>query len=422
MPPRNECKVGRKAKKDAAKMMAKDCHREVSMKISKISSCFASGSPSEGTLLNSNDCISDHVDGDLGGVVRDPSPVIRLASILHGCFLITMTSKAQLGISVTTCCTVTSVDKRLLESIAHYCRLRVSLCDIVECSLAFPEWISVLRREASYITVDTSGECDAPVGVKIKLLRRTIPSSEEAEEYLRERWGETCSWLAGSCESGMELTCFGNTVPKRDVVSSYLKELKGDEDATTSFFGYNISDQKLLSQLSEDLRASLTRRKLNEVLAGMRKEALNGKDTKEKLISRRQREERVLFTYDLVRVLLGARRSVCNMAELVHQIVEQNRFGDSMDNVIQQVLHLGRMKESGITFYLTRDQLKSQKSGNNKKKTKKLVEENPRFTTELFKATCIPMIGTLESVVVYLDRSVASRTDLRRALEVYNFE
>ncbi|KAH8620627.1 hypothetical protein ERJ75_000040800 [Trypanosoma vivax] len=338
----------------------------------------------------------------------------RLASIVHGVFLITLADKAQLRIRQNMSLISTTLDKRWFDAVTFYCRFTVSYQDVFECCAAFPDWLSVeicrfTPRSAAVSTgeISVSHKC----AVKLKLHRSSVPSFSEAERFLRERWGGKESWPAGT-------VCPSFTSASNDAVGGVSANagVSASATGTVSMDITNIlSDNELLSQVSAELRASLSAERLAAVLVQMRKEALGVEEKEQEEITRRQRRERLLSTFDLVRVLMPKGRSSCNAGVLVRQMVAQNRFGDDERNVIEQLAALTEFTESGISVMNV--ERHSVQKGRKRRRGKASSEADPPLL-QLKKADLLAVSdkGNLESAVILLNHETSSRTGLHDAL------
>ncbi|EAN87058.1 hypothetical protein C3747_33g120 [Trypanosoma cruzi] len=355
----------------------------------------------------------------------------RLATILHGVFLITMTAKAQIGIFDVGQGITAAVDDRWLEAIVRYCGFTVILNDIIETAAAFNDWLKVLvsfkqHGEMERNPLNTIGEeaglaagaAKDIILVRLRLLHSSVPSVLEAEAFLRKRWGQSSGWRRNTM-SCFEFSKHAETVsteqfegnctrseaggPNSDVSSSVIIDrIASDSDG--------LSDEELLAQISRELRASLSEKKLRYLVAQMRREAI-GLDAKEQeLVTKRQQRERLLATYDLVRVILGERRSVCSIKQLVQQMVAQNRFRDGEESILKQLASLARYSESGIAIFAFNGDSDGQHPGG-------VVEgeSSSFYSREVDVSQC--NMQELEAVLLRLDRHVASRTKLYAALQ-----
>ncbi|RNF07893.1 uncharacterized protein Tco025E_07278 [Trypanosoma conorhini] len=354
----------------------------------------------------------------------------RLATIAHGTFLVTMTTKAQIGVSQVEQSITATADDRWLEALVRYCGFTVRLDDIIETAAAFSDWLQILvalKRigDAAQHPLTAVGEARGPastvpkeiVVVRLKLLRATVPSVSEAEAFLRKRWGQSEGWRreARSClKIALEAETpateqfqnndfqSGTGRPTSDV----LPPATCDENAHDSG---GVSDEELLAQISKELRASLSQEKLLGVVAQMRREMM-GLDAKEQaLVTRRQQREHLLATYDLVCAILGGSRSVCGLAQLVPQMAAQNRFGDDEEKVLQQLASLARYSESGIAMFAVSGELERHLSD-------EAEGGAPPFSSKAVDVSKCTM-QELESVLLRLDRHSASRAKLYAAVQ-----
>ncbi|EKF32669.1 hypothetical protein MOQ_003473 [Trypanosoma cruzi marinkellei] len=355
----------------------------------------------------------------------------RLATILHGVFLITMTTKAQIGIFDVGRGVTAAVDDRWLEAIVRYCGFTVILNDIIETAAAFSDWLQVFvslkqHGEMERNPLKTVGEATRLAAgvpkdiivVRLKLLRSSVPSVQEAEAFLRKRWGQSNGWQR-NIMSSFELSKNGVAVSTEQFRDNSAQSEAGglDSDVSSSVIndkvasdGDGLSDEELLAQISKELRASLSEKKLRYLLAQMRREAI-GLDAKEQeLVTRRQQRERLLATYDLVRVILGERRSVCSITQLVQQMVAQNRFRDGEESVLKQLASLARYSESGIAIFAFNGDSDVQHPGGEVE-----GESLSFFSREVDVSQC--NMQELDSVLLRLDRHVASRAKLHAALQ-----
>ncbi|KEG15239.1 hypothetical protein DQ04_00141270 [Trypanosoma grayi] len=361
----------------------------------------------------------------------------RLSTILHGAFLVTMAKKAQLRVSHTGANVTVTVDAEWLEAIVRYCGFTVLTRDIIECGAAFTAWLQVSvtagpggvaeEAPASHNTGTASlgglkqlgeGVAAAAVVVKLRLLRESVPSVLEAEAHLKKRWGRTEAWRDTLFSAGLTTARETGEVDFRSNDDLSLNDGKtrgtmvhSTSDDDKSEGGGGVSDEELLAQISKELRASLSEDKLRAVVAQMRRESLGLEAKEQEKISRRQRQERLLSTYDLVRSILGEKRSVCNTAHILQQMAAQNRFGDDMDGALEQLASLARHKESGIVLFKLDDEpellLPQQRNGEG--------GTAPSFTVREVDL-CRCSTRELEAVLLRLDRHVASRAALHAAL------
>ncbi|CBH16008.1 hypothetical protein, conserved [Trypanosoma brucei gambiense DAL972] len=378
--------------------------------------------PSESLISRLQFILSGAVGGrpdgcaDRVGVTGPPKgggELVRLATILHGCFLITMAGKAQLGVGKIGHCVIATVDERWLEAITRYCGFTVVPRDIIECGAAFPEWLSAFESVVEHGVSNGGTNCahSTPV-VKVKLVRNLVPSVAEAEQFLRERWGGGNSWRHGRVEE--VLNSSSTAAVSSNSAGEVLRFNEGAGAAATSVVG-SVSDEELLRQLSAELRATLTGERLKGVLAQMRREALGLEAREEELINRRQRQERLLSTYDLARVLLGEKRSACNVAELVEQMVRQNRFGDGKEGIIEQLVCLSKVKESGMTIIRV-DEGKGTNESKRKRRAK-ATSDTASLTSRGVELSASSTLKELEISVLRLDRTLASRAGLHQVLQ-----
>ncbi|ORC85632.1 uncharacterized protein TM35_000342440 [Trypanosoma theileri] len=358
----------------------------------------------------------------------------RLSTILHSVFLVTMVKMAQLRVSHSDRSITTVVDDRWLGALVRYCGFTVTLTDIIECGAAFCDWLKVTVNVNSNsvpqpsesgimqeIIPATPTESLTRMIVKLKLLRENVPSIAESVAFLRERWGKSQDWkkdVSLLLQGANPTTLVGeeDNEKKRNLPDSGMSKEKTSSSINNNDVENNndnddgISDEQLLAQLSAELRASLSKEKLRSVLEQMRREAL-GLDAKEQEeITKRQRRERLLSTYDLVRSVLGETRSLCNMGVLIKQMMAQNRFDDDMERLLQQLASLVKYNESGIIVYALDEEEEPQKGKKEEDRVTPLLKIR---NVDLTHCT----LRDLDSVLLRLDRHSASRAKLYNALQ-----
>ncbi|ESL12047.1 hypothetical protein TRSC58_00191 [Trypanosoma rangeli SC58] len=394
-------------------------HAPVSMGLSKILGAYPLDVVANGTVIT----VPSSCDEKL-------SSFQRLATVVHGIFFVTFVTKAQLrALHVEQGITATA-DDRWLESLVRYCGFTVLLNDIIETAAAFSDWLQVfvtLRQsgEAPQNPLTAVGEATGStstvskeiVVVRLKLLRVTVPSVSEAEVFLCKRWGQSEGWRKDA-KSCLKFVLDGETTttghfstndarPEAERLTSNVSPpANGDEDANG---GDGVNDEELLAQISKELRASLSEEKLRCVVAQMRREVMGLDAKQQELVTRRQQREHLLSTYDLVCAILGERRSVCNLAQLVPQMAAQNRFGDDEKKILQQLASLVLYRESGIAMFAFGDDLEKHLSS---KAEAGATSFSPK-AVNVSKCTA----QELESVLLCLDRHAASRAKLYTAVQ-----
>ncbi|RNF08403.1 hypothetical protein TraAM80_02864 [Trypanosoma rangeli] len=408
-----------RGKNKRAAVVARAQRAPVSMGLSKILGAHPLNVVENDTVIT----VPSPCDGKL-------SSFQRLATVVHGIFLVTLVTKAQLGVLHFEQGITATADDRWLESLVRYCGFTVLLNDIIETAAAFSDWLQVFvvlkqSGEALQNPLKAVGEATGLtstvpkeiVVVRLKLLRVTVPSVSEAEVFLCKRWGQSEGWRRDA-KSCLKFLLDGETTPTGHFFNNDARPVAGrptsnvsplansDEDAND---GGEVNDEELLAQISKELRASLSQEKLRCVVAQMRREVMGLDAKQQELVTRRQQREHLLATYDLVCVILGERRSVCNLAQLVPQMAAQNRFGDDEEKILQQLASLALYRESGIAMFSLDDALEKHLSS----------ETEAGATSFTSKSVNVSKCTTqeLESVVLCLDRHAASRAKLFTAVQ-----
>lgn len=130
--------------------------------------------------------------------------------------------------------------------------------------------------------------------------------------------------------------------------SNRAKRPREDSDGTSSCSSSAVTDLSI----PQDLLDCLSDAKLRVIYATQTEASKSALVAEQRRIAAMQRAEKLLCSYDLIRIIVGPNRASVGGAKLIADLTSQNRHGESEAEMVKHVSHLLSFPESGLTAKL----------------------------------------------------------------------